>query len=408
MFSTQKTLLAFLAVNLLLSAAWAQKESVRYRFCKTSSCKDGAHPQASLIFDKEGNLYGTASGGGNSDSGTVFKVTPSGKQSVLYTFCGVSNCADGQAPQASLVIDTKGNLYGTTFEGGRYGGGTVFKVTPSGKESVLHGFCAQGGCSDGEAPTAGLVFDKKGNLYGTTSGAGANGGGTVFKVTPSGKESVLYSFCAQSNCTDGELPSSILIFDEDENLYGTTYVGGAYAEGTVFKVTPSGEETVLYSFCKETNCTDGSYPYAGLVFDKDGNLYGTTVTGGAEVGSCSGFGCGTVFKVTHSGVESVLYSFDGGGDDGAFPHGSLVFDKKGSLYGTTSIGGAYGQGTVFKFTSSGEESVLYGFCAQGGDNCSDGAAPLAGLIFDGKGNLYGTTSYGGNKSDGGVIFKLVP
>jgi uncharacterized repeat protein (TIGR03803 family) len=134
MFSTQKTLLAFLAVNLLLSAAWAQKESVRYRFCKTSSCKDGAHPQASLIFDKEGNLYGTASGGGNSDSGTVFKVTPSGKQSVLYTFCGVSNCADGQAPQASLVIDTKGNLYGTTFEGGPYGGGTVFKVTPSGKD----------------------------------------------------------------------------------------------------------------------------------------------------------------------------------------------------------------------------------------------------------------------------------
>ena len=277
--SIRTVLLAFLATSVLVSSASAQKESLLHSFCKQSTCPDGENPYAGLIFDTEGNLYGTASQGGKNDGGTVFKATPSGKLSVLHRFCsGGFPCADGALPYAGLVLDKKGNLYGTTNEGGTYGGGTLFKVTTAGKESVLYSFCAQGGfaCTDGEAPFAGLVFDTKGNLYGTTSGGGAYGGGAVFKVTPAGKESVLYSFCAQGGgtCTDGESPYAGLVFDKSENLYGTTYSGGTYGKGTVFKITPSGQETVLYSFCSQSNCTDGSSPFAGLVFDSQGTCMG--------------------------------------------------------------------------------------------------------------------------------------
>ena len=273
--------LAFLAVNLLLGAAWAQKETVLHSFAESP---DGDGPYyGALVLDKKGNLYGTTiTGGGASGAGTIFKVTPSGKEKVLYSFTGGT---DGANPLAELVFDTQGNLYGTTVAGGRdscnapfgYGCGVVFKLSKAGKEKVLYSFS---GGRDGANPYAGLARDAKGNLYGTTVYGGASSNcpagecGVVFRLSRTGKERVLYSFCSQSKCTDGLFPQGGLVFDAKGNLYGTTVYGGAYGEGTVFKVTPWGKETVLYSFCSLSNCRDGAQPYAGVVFDTAGNLYG--------------------------------------------------------------------------------------------------------------------------------------
>jgi uncharacterized repeat protein (TIGR03803 family) len=405
---TRNATLAFFAVNLLLGAALAQRETVLYSF---TGSPDGAGPFAGVIFDTKGNLYGTTVYGGAYGYGSVFKVTPSGEETVLYSFTGDS---DGAYPYAGLVFDKKGNLYGTTYNGGGgysycdLGCGTVFKVYPSsGKEVVLHRFCLQSNnCKDGAVPWAGLVFDKEGNLYGTTQAGGSGGGGvgsgTVFKVYPSsGREVVFYSFCSQSNCTDGAEPEAGLVLDKEGNLYGTTIEGGANMVGTVFEVTPSRKETVLYNFCPTNGCADGAFPRAGLVFDTKGNLYGTTNYGGAGTGSN-----GTVFEVTPStGSETVLYSFCSQDNctDGSRPYAGLVFDKKGNLYGTTIAGGANSlDGTVFEVTPSGEETVLHSFTG-----APDGAYPRAGLVFDGRGNLYGTT-YEGGAYNGGTVFKLVP
>ena len=249
-------------------------------------------------------------------------------------------------------------------------------------ETVLYGFA---GSPDGGGPGAALIRDKEGNLYGTTLAGGvynacyggSSGCGTVFKLTPSGTETILWSF---GNGKDGSSPSGSFIFDKG-NLYSTTRYGGAYNGGTVFKLTPSGTETILWSF---GNGADGYNPYAGLVVDKLGNLYGTTSAGGAT--SCYN-GCGTVFRLTPSGTETVLYSFGSQSGDGYFPLAGLTMDAKGNLYGTTLAGGAYNQGTVFKLTPSGTETILWSF-----GNEWDGAWPNGGLVFDHKGNLYGMTA----------------
>jgi uncharacterized repeat protein (TIGR03803 family) len=409
--------LVFLVSGVLLGAAYAQTETVLYSFCAPqANCADGERPEAGLIFDLKGNLYGTTYSGGDHDycgnnrgagCGVVFKLTPEGKETVLYSFCAQTNCTDGAGPAAGLIFDQRGNLYGTTDAGGAYGYGVVFKLTPKGKETVLYSFCAQGGysCTDGANPYFGAVLDQKGNLYGTTYGGGAYDSGVVFKLTPEGKETVLYSFCAQTNCTDGENPAGGLVFDHEGNLYGTTLSGGAHTPGTfggvVFKLSPKGKETVLYSFCAQSNCADGAQPYAAPIFDRKGNLYGTTYFGGANVG--------VVFKLTPNGEETVLHTFctQNNCTDGAYPYAGLLFDQKGNLYGTTSAGGAprYA-GVVFKLTPEGEETVLYSFCWH--INCTDGAAPLTGLVLDRKGNLYGTTVSGGASEYEGVVFKLSP
>jgi uncharacterized repeat protein (TIGR03803 family) len=400
--------LAFLAVGLLLSAAWAQKETVLFNF---TGGLNGIAPAAGLIFDAKGNLYGTTEHGGQHDAGVVFKLTPSGVETVSYTFCRQSDCADGAYPLGGVIVDAKGNLYGTASEGGNSNGnycdggcGVVFKLTPSGKETALYTFCSTQHCADGAEPYAGLVFDKKGNLYGTTvsGGTACQGGtcgyGTVFKVTPWGEESVLYKFCSLRRCRDGASPIAGLVFDSEGNLYGTTVAGGAHEDGTVFKLTPSGKETALYSFCRQSGCTDGVEPYAGLVLDKKGNLYGTTIAGGG--GLCAE-GCGVVFKVTPSGKETTLYSFAGYPDGGESVAG-LVLDQEGNLYGTTYYDGAYKWGSVFRVTPSGKETLSYSF-----HGYPDGLTPAAGLVFDKKGNLYGTTSAGGDH-DYGTVFKLKP
>jgi uncharacterized repeat protein (TIGR03803 family) len=365
-------------------------------------------------------------------------------ESVLYNFCSQGGvfCTDGIQSFGRLIEDASGNFYGTTKGGGSTNGsdcntgscgyGTVFRLTPSGSgytKTVLYNFCSQPFCTDGANPYAGVIEDTPGNFFGTTYNGGANGGGTVFKLTPSGNgytESVLYNFCSESQgsaaCTDGVNPYAGLIEDASGNLYGTTNLGGtgltlvngAYAYGTVFILAPSGggyKHTVLYNFCPPSStpfCTDGAAPNTALIEDASGNLYGMTVLGGTGTPAleCAGLGCGTVFKLSPNGggyTETVLYNFcsQGGSNctDGAYPYGAaLIEDDSGNFFGTTSAGGVNscdtpGCGTVFKLMPNGDgsysESVLHSF------NYADGASPDAGLIEDASGNLYGTTSNGG-------------
>ncbi len=307
---------------------------------------DGVYPMASLFMDASGNLYGTTyNGGGTNNTGTVFKITPSGQETIIYSFGSASN--DGVDPQSNLIMDTSGNLYGTTFGGGDVNySGTVFKVTPNGQEIILHSFGSSG---DGWGPNGGLIMDTSNNLYGTTNTYVGNNyytsSGTVFKITPSGQETILHSFGGVSG--DGQTPQAGLIMDTSGNLYGTTQYGGSNNnEGTVFKITPSGQETILYSFGGVSG--DGQNPQAGLIMDTSGNLYGTTYGGGAYSSTYSG---GTVFKVTPNGQETVLYSFGGVSGDGQNPQAGLIMDTSGNLYGTTYSGGSNNSGTVFKLTA---------------------------------------------------------
>jgi uncharacterized repeat protein (TIGR03803 family) len=359
-------------------------ETVLHSFGASST--DGNVPYAGLIMDTSGNLYGTTTLGGANNVGTVFKISTSGTETMLHSFGAGST--DGQHPDAGLVMDSAGNLYGTTLFGGANNVGTVFKISTSGTESTLYSFGASS--TDGKGTYAGLIMDSAGNLYGTTYEGGANNKGTVFKISASGTESILYSFGASS--TDGEYSYAGLIMDSAGNLYGTTEFGGANDEGTVFKISASGTESILYSF--GASSTDGVQPYAGLIMDSAGNLYGTTVDGGAK-------NAGTVFKISVSGTESILYSFGASSTDGEVPQGGLIMDSAGNLNGTTSKGGANSTGTVFKISASGVESILYSF----GASSTDGVWPEVGLIMDSSGNLYGTTSIGGANNEG-TVFKI--
>jgi uncharacterized repeat protein (TIGR03803 family) len=359
---------------------------------------DGANPNAALVQATNGDLYGTALDGGANGAGTVFKITPGGTLTTLYNFCSQTNCTDGANPNGALVQATNGDFYGTTDLGGASAGeghGTVFRMTPAGQLTTLYSFCTQGTCADGSQPFAGLVQATNGDLYGTTCCYGASGlvaGGTVFKITPGGSLTTLYNFCSQTNCTDGSSPQGALIQAINGDLYGTTSDGGANFQGTVFKITPGGELTTLYSFCSQANCTDGAEPNAGLVQAANGDFYGTTIAGGVS----AGLG-GTVFKITPGGGLTTLYSFCSQTNctDGDSPMAGLVQGTNGDFYGTTYFYGGGGHGTVFEITPSGELTTLYNFCSDLG--CPDGAggSPMAGLVQDTNGNFYGTTDQGG-------------
>jgi uncharacterized repeat protein (TIGR03803 family) len=379
------------------------KETVLYSFPGVNE-----NPSTGLIIDSAGNLYGTTNSSGAAGGGSVFKLDPSGKEAMLYSF-PVTN-GKGAQPSDGLIMDSAGNLYGTTSAGGSADFGTVFKLDPSGNETVLHSFT--GSPNDGVRPVSGLIMDRAGNLYGTTPSGGvttsvcpvssfdAVGCGTVFKVDPSGNETVLYTFTGMNG--DGAQPfAGSLIMDSAGNLYGTTWFGGSANLGTVFKLDPPGHETVLHSF---SDLGDGQNPVAGLVMDSAGNLYGTTPNGGA-------LGAGTVFKVDPSGNETVLYSFVGMNGQNSEPFANLILDSAGNLYGTTLEGGnsSSGEGTVFKVDPSGNETVLYTFTGMNGVN-GDGTIRAAGLIMDSVGNLYGTTSEGGSSggSGEGTLFRLTP
>ena len=324
-----------------------------HSFCAQTSCPDGSNIGAPLALGTDGNFYGTTSSGGANGYGTVFKITGAGALTTLYNFCAQTNCNDGIVPEAGLVQGTDGNFYGTTDGGGVGAFGTVFKITRAGALTTLYSFCPDGfTCTDGVGPVAGLVQGTDGNFYGTTSSGGAHSGGTVFKITPGGILTTLYSFCALANCADGYNPfEAVLVQGTDGNFYGTTSAGGVQSLGTVFKVTPGGALTTLHSFCAQNNCTDGIYPYTGLIQGTDGNFYGTTTSGGSDLLS----GYGTVFKITGTGTLTTLYSFCPQGlscpGDGNTPDAGLVQGTNGTFYGTTSSGGANGYGTVFSLST---------------------------------------------------------
>jgi uncharacterized repeat protein (TIGR03803 family) len=362
-----------------------------------SSSKDGAYPFGGLVRDSAGNLFGTSWSGGSlncspySGCGTVFKLDSAGNETILHTFTGGD---DGAGPVASLAIDGAGNLYGTTSAGGisaHYAGGagTVFKITAAGDYSILHKF--RSSPTDGAAPRGSLTFDGRGNLYGTTTGGGAHGKGTVFQIGLSRHETVLYSFRGKS---DGAYPETNLIRDEDGNLYGTANEGGVFGVGVMFKLSRSGTISVLHTFCSLPECADGEYPLY-LVRTPEGTFYGSTEYGGN--------GQGVIFRVSGAGEESTLYSFCRGGVASGCPDGSgptRLLAAYGELYGTTSGGGNGGAGLIYKLTAAGSETVLYGFPA----NYSEGATPV-GVVADGSGNLYGAALNGGSGGSG-VVFML--
>jgi uncharacterized repeat protein (TIGR03803 family) len=371
--------------------AQAQTFSVVHNF----SGSDGGNPLAGFTIDAAGNLYGTTNAGGASGAGTVFKVTRYGKEIVLYSFTGGS---DGANPQASLVMDAVGNLYGTTNAGGASGAGTVFKLTRYGKEIVLYSFA---GGTDGANPQAALAMDTAGSLYGTTAAGGSNGKGTVFRLKKtSGKwrEKVLYSF---GSGTDGAIPVADVTFDAAGNLYGTTSAGGTYGYGTVFQLQHSKSgwtESVLYNFQMQS---DGGVPYAGLIFDQGGHLFGAATDGGNGTN-----GGGTIFELTPANggwTFTVLYALPGWGISGSYRN--LLMDASGSLYGTTHCDGANSAGSVYKLTpASGTWTYTSLYEFTGG---SDGLYSFSNLVFDQHGNLYGTTNLGGANGSG-VVFTIKP
>ena len=367
---------------------------------------DGASPASPLLRDSVGNLYGAAALGGDLNCnapygcGMVFILDPTGNEAVLHVFSDFSN---GLRPLGALVRDDSGNLYGTTIEGGDAGCqagagcGVVFKLDSSGNETVLHTFT---GGADGNTPN-GLMRDAKGNFYGTTQEGGdlscnaPNGCGVVFELDSAGNEIVLYAF---KGGADGLYPVGGVIRDFAGNLYGTTYEGGAHRHGTVFKVSATGVNTILYSFGLTKQ--SGFWPVAGLVGDAQGNLYGSTPYGNA-------YGSGFVFRLnTRTGQEAAIYSFGALGElDAAVPRATLIRDAQGNLYGTTLIGGANAGGTAFVVTGDGSETVLHEF---GG---TDGINPETALLRDSSGNLYGSAPAGGdlgcNPPYGcGVVFEI--
>ena len=363
---------------------------------------DGGAPQEDfLLRDSNGNLYGTTTGYGKYGYGVIFKLSKDGTETPLYSF---SNGTDGGNPYSGLVMDDVGNLYGTTCCGGGYGAGVVFRLDTNGQESSFYTFT---GGNDGGYPYYGLVRTNKGEFYGTATAGGAYQLGAVFRLNSKGQETPIYSFTGD---TDGTIPVGVLVRVAGA-FYGVTEQGGGRNHcnvgfltdcGVVFKVTPAGAETVLYTF---SGGGDGGNPFAGLIRDPAGNLYGTTQYGGAT--GCYGNGCGVVFKLDTNNVETVLHTFSGG-VDGANPYGTLIRDPAGNLYGTTYNGGNLGHGVVFKLDTNNTETLLYTFA--GG---ADGAYPRGSLLRTRSGDLYGTTVGGGLPNCGygngcGVVFKITP
>jgi uncharacterized repeat protein (TIGR03803 family) len=385
------------------TSASASTETVLYRFTGTP---DGSAPYSPLVRDKKGNLYGVTAAGGTNRQGAVYEISPTPEggwtEAILHNFA--DDDVDGYSPGSGLTLDAAGNLYGTTIFGGTYVYGTVFELSPTKSgvwtETILYNFT---GGDDGGAPQYGsLIFDKAGNLYGTTQNFGTYGGGVAFELSPSPgggwTETVLHNFAGDA--TDGAYPMAV-VFDKQGNLYGTAAQAGSLGRGVIFELSPSEggwTEAILHSFADDG--TDGGIPMAGVIFHGT-QLYGTTEHGGA-------YSLGTVYRLskTKNGwKETILHSFTNNGMDGFPPKGTVVFGKGGGIYGATYGGGTKGFGTVFELTHSKSvwtETVLYSFTGQ-----TDGGYPYFGLILDKAGNLYGATNGGGNGGNG-VVFELTP
>jgi uncharacterized repeat protein (TIGR03803 family) len=421
--ASNPTFVIFITLLLASAVVPTQAHARKFKVLHTFKGSDGEGPAGQLVRDKAGNLYGTTVVGGSSrctggGCGTAFKMDKTGKLVWLHKFQG----ANGDEP-FGLLRDVAGNFYGTTVYGGKInhfcslGCGVAFELDKSGKETVLHKF---NGDPDGYYPTGPLVRDKAGNLYGATQLGGKSGLGTVFKLSPTGKETILYDFGGGS---DGGAPSAGVILDAEGNTYGTTFIGGdlncnpGQGCGVVFKVDTGGNETVLHTF----EGPDGSSPTSPLLMDSDENLYGTTQDGG-NLDCQGGLGCGVAFQLSPQSngtwAETVLYAFCSASNciDGKFPSvGALIRDAAGNLYGTiiegganTSCSGGNGCGVVFRLNANGSETVLHNFAGK-----TDGNYPLSGVTRDQTGNLYGTAASGGDTACNsplgcGTVFKLSP
>jgi uncharacterized repeat protein (TIGR03803 family) len=367
----RKLLLLTLALPVLVvtvaATVQAQTFSVLHNFGTKSG--DGTNPSYSGIVaqGRDGNIYSTTGNGGTYNLGTVFKITPAGKLSVIYSFDG----PHGAEPYGGLTLGTDGNFYGAAFAGGKFSYGTVFEITPGGSLTVLFNFT---GGNDGSNPHAAPIEGTDGNFYGTTRTGGKNiYYGTIYKITPSGKLTTLYSFDVTPH---GDYPVAPLVQGTDGNFYGTTVNGGASNQGIVFRITPSGKLTVLYSFG-----TTGSEPYSPIIQATDGNFYGTTALGGSV-------GVGIVFKLTPAGNLTVLYNFANGGGP-SVPYAGLVQATDGYFYGNTYQGGTKSDGAVFRINAKRQFSKLYDF------DSTTGAIPEVTLLQHTNGILYGDTYEGG-------------
>ncbi len=345
-------------------------------------------PYANVVQGLDGNLYGTTADGGAHGQGTVYRLTPEGKLTTIYSFCSLLNCADGASPNAPVVLGTDGNFYGTTLGGGTgtvycgEGCGTIFKLSPKGVFTVLHNFCVEYPCDDGSQPDSGLVEGTDGNFYGVTPYyGGENLQGTVYKVSPSGIFTTLYAFCQQNDCTDGQMPRASLIQGTNGELYGTTEEGGANGYGEVFEISPSGgTPAIVHSFDQ----TDGEAPFSRLFQASNGSFYGMAQAGGTY--ACAlGYLCGTLYEMNPSS-GAFTWQFDFNSTNGSDPMGGFVQAGDGNLYGATDGGGTYDGGTIFKVTPSGTLATLYDFCA---NPCIDGNSPVFGIFQSTNGLFYG-------------------
>jgi uncharacterized repeat protein (TIGR03803 family) len=352
---------------------------------------NGYEPRSSPIQGQDGNFYGTTEFG-NGSTGFLYRITPGGKLTNIYTFN-----YEGTRPIGRLLLGTDGNLYGTTFSGGTgscppppYSCGTVFKSTLYGTLTTLHNF----DYTDGGFPYAGLI-QADNAFYGTTEIGGTNDSGTIFKITSNGTFTTLYNFCSRTNCADGANPYGGLVQGNDGNFYGTTEQGGTNGYGTVFKITSSDALTTLYNFCTQTNCTDGANPYSGLTQASDGNFYGTTGAGGTV-------NLGTAFVMTPEGALTTLHSFCLSDCLDGYAPSSLTLGTNGNLYGTTEANGAYGGGTIYEMTPTGVLNVLYAF-----DRATEAYESTDAPVQGTDGTFYGTTAFGGvGYGDNGSVFSL--
>ena len=353
---------------------------------------DGADPQSAPILGSDGNFYGTTQYGGLIDAGAVYSLTAAGSESVVASF---ASGTASQGPIGALIQASDGNFYGTTYSGGTSNNGTAFKLAANDTITTLWSF---GSGVDGQFPNGGLVQASDGNFYGTTASGGTTGYGTVFRLTPGGVETVLWNF---SNGTDGYAPKGSLVMGNDGNLYGTTSVGGTNGTGTIVRVTLAGVETVVWNF---GGTNEGYLPAPNLIIGSDGNFYGTTEGGGANDG-------GTLFKFTTAGALSVVWAF-GAGEDGSGPWSGVTQGSDGNFYGTTVLGGtikicgasnSFGCGTIFRVTPAGEETVLWDF-GFGGNGAQ--VFPLS-VVQNADGSLFGVTGSGGT-TGGGTIYRLTP
>jgi len=406
------------------SAAYTFKRL--YSFCRRTDCHDGARPLDRVVMDQAGNLYGTTQQGGKyttqfASYGVVFKLIPNSDGSryteyVLHNFCRDFSCTDGSGPVAGVILDVDGNIYGTAQSGGLQDGGVIFKLTHGSngwRLSVLKNFCEESNCADGAYPVtalsyagqdSGKAWDKSSPLFGTTSQGGDYGNGVAYELTPNGSG---WSFGRIHNFQNSAGPNEVLV-DSSGNIWGTTATGGKYGGGLMYKLANgSWSQTVLHNFCNTRNCADGNQPVGRLAMDASGNLFGATFQGGNNSNNDVCFGtCGVVFERTSGGTYSVVYNFCAQANctDGASPAAGVIIDGSGSLFGTTSAGGANSQnapaGTVYEL-SGGAESVLHSFCSQ--QSCADGRNPQSAVIFDSSGGVLGTT-YG----DLGEVFRLGP